>query len=212
LGDTLDFRLDDPDEGQGLEQSTWHLLEHLFEGHIFHSPSVREGSDIRELTDILTFCDVGPCLFESKAAAILTTSLDRSTERRAKNVQKQIDKGVDQLVGAIRNLARGLPLMTKRGSAFTLPPTVGTIRQGVVMVSEMLPGLDWEGVGAKLLNASMQSGAMLHVLDLRELRMLVGISKDDPVLFAAHLSHRFDVMTERKHAMLRTRLNGPPMP
>jgi hypothetical protein len=58
----------------------------------------------------------------------------------------------------------------------------------------------------------MQSGAMLHVLDLRELRMLVGISKDDPVLFAAHLSHRFDVMTERKHAMLRTRLNGPPMP
>jgi hypothetical protein len=212
LGDTLDFRLDDPDEGQGLEQSIWHLLEHLFEGHIFHSPSVREGSDIRELTDILTFCDVGPCLFESKAAAILTTSLDRSTERRAKNVQKQIDKGVDQLVGAIRNLARGLPLMTKRGSAFTLPPTVGTIRQGVVMVSEMLPGLDWEGVGAKLLNASMQSGAMLHVLDLRELRMLVGISKDDPVLFAAHLSHRFDVMTERKHAMLRTRLNGPPMP
>lgn len=212
LGDALDFRLDDLDEGQGLEQSTWHLLEHLFEGRIVHSPRVREGTEYRELTDILTYCDVGPCVFESKAAAMLTTSLDRSTERRAKSVQKQINKGVDQLVGAIRNLARGLPLVTKNGTEITLPPTVGTIRQGVVMVSEMLPGVDWEYVGTQLLNASMQSGAMLHVLDLRELRMLVGISKDDPVLFAAHLSHRFDVMTERKHAMLRTRLNGPPMP
>lgn len=53
---------------------------------------------------------------------------------------------------------------------------------------------------------------MLHVLDLRELRMLVGISRDDPVLFVAHLAHRFDVMTERKHAMLRTKLDGPPLP
>src|SRR5690606_15967423 len=32
LTDVLDFKLDDPDEGGGLEQSTWHLLEHLFEG------------------------------------------------------------------------------------------------------------------------------------------------------------------------------------
>ena len=212
LGDALDFRLDDLDEGQGLEQSTWHLLEHLFEGRIVHAPHVREGTEYRELTDILTYCDVGPCVFESKAVAMLTTSLDRSTERRAKSVQKQINKGVDQLVGAIRNLARGLPLVTKNGSAFTLPPTVGTIRQGVVMVSEMLPSVDWEYVAAQLLNASVKSGAMLHILDLQELRMLVGISNDDPVLFAAHLSHRFDVMTERKHAMLRTRLKEPPIP
>lgn len=80
------------------------------------------------------------------------------------------------------------------------------------MVSEMLPGLDWEGVGKQLLNASSQSSAMLHVLDLRELRILVGVSKDDPILFAGHLAYRFDIMTERKHAMLRTRLDGPPMP
>ena len=212
LTDSLDFRLDDLDEGRGLEQSTWHLLGRLFEGRIHHSPQVYEGTELRELTDILTFCDAGLCLFESKAAAMLTTSLDRPTERRAKSVQKQIDKGIDQLVGAMRNVARGFPLATKSGSAITMPPTVGTLRQGVVMVSEMLPSLDWEGVGMQLINASHLSGAMLHVLDLQELRMLVGISKDDPVLFAAFLSHRFDVMTERKHALLRTRLDGPPMP
>lgn len=212
LTDALDFKLDDPDEGRGLEQSTWHLLENLFEGRIFHSPHVGEGTDRRELTDILTYCDEGFCLFEAKAAAMLFTDLDRSTERRAKSVQKQIDKGIDQLVGAMRSVARGLGLAAKNGSAITLPLMAGSIRQGVVMVSEMLPALDWESVGAQLINASQQSGAMLHVLDLQELRMLVGISKDDPVLFTAHLAYRFDIMTERKHAMLRTRLDGPPMP
>lgn len=212
LTDALDFQLDDPDEGRGLEQSTWHLLEHLFEGRIVHSPQVREHSKLRELTDILTHCDAGMCLFESKVAAMLTTSLDRSTERRVKSVHKQIDKGIDQLVGAMRNLTRGLPLVTKGGAALELPSTVGTVHQGIVMVSEMLPGLDWEGVGQQLLDASNQSGAMLHVLDLRELRMLVGVSKNDPILFAGHLAYRFDIMTERRHAMLRTRLDAPPMP
>lgn len=212
LADVLDFNLDDLDEGRGLEQSTWHLLEHLFGARIIHSPHVHEGRDQRELTDILTYCDAGLCLFESKAAAMLSTSLDRSTERRAKSVQKQIDKGIDQLVGAMRNVARGLQLVAKNGSAITFPSTVGRIRHGVVMVSEMLPSLDWPRVGTQLIKSSEKSGAMLHVLDLRELRMLVGTSKDNPVLFSAYLAHRFDTMAERKHAMLRTRLEGPPLP
>ncbi len=121
-----------------------------------------------------------------------------SGEPLIKSGKKKIDKGIDQLVGAMRNVASGLPLVTRSDSVITLPPTVGTIRQGVVIVSEMLPGLDWGRVGAQLLNASQQSGAMLHVLDLRELRMLVAISKDNPVLFAAHLAHRFDVMTRKQ--------------
>lgn len=212
LSDVLEFRLDDPDEGAGLEQSTWHLLENLFERHIFHSPQVIEGDAERELTDILTCSNAGLCLFESKAAATLTTRLDRPTERRVKSVQKQIDKGIDQLVGALKNLRAGLPLRTRKGAPIEIPTSVGDIRNGIIMVSEMLPALDWEVIGAQLLAASRQSSAMLHVLDLRELRMLVGISRDDPVLFVAHLTHRFDVMTERKHAMLRTRLDGPPLP
>jgi len=212
MGDVLEFRLNDPDEGHGLEQSTWHLLEKLFEGRVFHSPHVREGAVLRELTDILAWCDVGACLFEAKAAAILSTRLDRTTERRAKSVQKQIDKGIGQLIGAMRNVNRGIPLLTKGGAAVTLPLTVGPIRHGVVMVSEMLPSLAWESIGAQIIAASQLSAAMLHVLDLAELRTLVGISRNDPLLLMAYLAHRFDVLTERKHAMLRTRLDGPPLP
>ena len=212
MAEALDFRLDDPDEGFGLEQSTWHVLENLFSGRIIHSPHVHEASKLRELSDILTYCNAGVCLFESKAAAMLSTSPDRSTARRVKGVKKQIDKGIVQLVGAMGNLGRGLPIVTKDGAAIELPSTVGTVHQGIVIVSEMLPCLDWEDTGRRLIAASNRSGAMLHVLDLRELRMLVGVSKDDPMLFAGHLAYRFDVMKERKHAMLRTHLNGPPIP
>lgn len=211
-GEVLEFRLDDPDEGAGLEQTTWHLLENLFAGSIFHSPQVQEVTEKRELTDILTYCEVGPCLIEAKAADMLRTSLERTTERRVKSVQKQIDKGISQLVGALKNLKAGLPLSTKEGTSFKIPATVGSIRQGIVMVSEMLPGLDWEAIATQLLAASDKSGAMLHVLDLRELRLLVGISRNDRVLFAAYLSYRFDIMTERKQAMFRFRLDGPPLP
>jgi hypothetical protein len=212
LSDALDFQLDDPDEGAGLEQSTWHLLENLFEGQICHSPQVIEGNSERELTDILAQCEAGLCLIESKAAAMLTTSLDRPTGRRVKSVQKQVDKGIDQLVGALKNLNSGLLLRAKDGSPIEIPASVGAIRIGIVMVSEMLPGLDWETIGAQLLAASHRSGAMLHVLDLRELRILVGVSRNDPVLFVAHLANRFDIMSERKHAMLRMQLKGPPLP
>ena len=78
------------------------------------------------------------------------------------------------------------------------------------MVSEMLPSLNWEDVGAHLIDASKLSGAMLHVLDLRELRMLVGISKNNPELFAAYLAHRFDLLVKHKNAMIRTTFGETP--
>jgi len=211
-GDVLDFRLDDPDEGHGLEQSTWHLLEGLFASQLFHSPQVRKGSELRELTDVLATCGAGLCLIEAKTAAVLTTKVDRTTERRGKSVQKQIDKGIDQLVGAMKNLAAGMPLLTKKGEPLTVPSTQGSHLHGIVMVSELLPSLDWEAIGAQLIAASQKSGAMLHVLDLQELRLLVGISRDQPDVLVAYLAYRFGVMKEHGHAFLRMRLDGPPMP
>ncbi|HZZ42774.1 MAG TPA: hypothetical protein VFE58_07540 [Tepidisphaeraceae bacterium] len=206
VDDVINFKLDDPDEGHGLEQSTWHLLENLFSVNLFHSPVVKEGEVSRELTDIFSLCSFGQCLFETKNSAILTTSLNRTTERRAKTVKKQIDKGIDQLVGAIKNLDAGLPLFTKKGQPLEIPLVSASSRHGIVMISEMLPSLDWEKIGSQLLAASKKTGAMLHVLDLRELRVLVGISRDMPEMLLEYLTYRFKVMSERKHAMLRMRL------
>lgn len=212
IGEVLEFRLDDPDEGHGLEQSTWHLLENLFEGRIHHSPQVGDGVNRRELIDILTFCEAGLCSFETKAMAVLSTKLDRSTDRRLKSIQKQIDKAINQLVGAMKNLAGQPQLFTKKGAPLELPAEPGVIRHGIVMISEMMPDLDWESIGARLIGASGQSNAMLHVLDLQELRVLVGVSQNNPLRFVVDLIRRFEIMTERKHAMLRTKLDGPPLP
>ena len=205
------FRLEDTDEGYVLEQSTWHLLEHLFGRTIFHSPQIPDGESTRELTDIFAFCGVGLCFFETKAMAVLSTAPDRSTERRARNIEKQIGKGLDQLRGAMRRLEKGLPLWSKAGTPIVVPSTAGPFRHGIVMVSELLPALDWKTITARLLSLSSDT-TMLHVLDLQELRLLVGVSKDNPVLFLANLLYRHERMREQNNALMRMKLDGPPLP
>ena len=209
--EALDFRLDDPDEGHGLEQTTWHLLENLFAGRICHSPQIPEQTGTRELTDILGFCDLGYCLFETKAIAVLNTSMDRTTDRRTKNIQKQIDKGVAQLPGAMRNLAAGVAVSSSSGHPIPVSSDIGSLRVGVIMVSELLPSVDWQAVADQLIKAATTASAPLVVLDLQELRVLVGISKS-PERLVAHLVRRFEIMIENRTAMIRTKLDGPPLP
>ncbi|HEV8718638.1 MAG TPA: hypothetical protein VGX03_38200 [Candidatus Binatia bacterium] len=204
------FRLEDPEEGQGLEQTTWHLLVDLFGQNIFHSPQVTEGKVTRELTDILTLCEAGLCFFEAKAVAVLSTQPERSTERRAKNIQKQIDKGVSQLLGGMRSVSSSLPLTSKAGLPIQLLDWVGPNRHSVIMVSELYPGVDWNLVAKQLIEASKAAGAMLHVLDLQELRLLVGTSKA-PIALMAHLIRRFEIMANVGSAFIRSRLEGPPL-
>lgn len=205
------FKLDDLEEGNGLEQTTWHLLVDLLGQNIYHSPQVTEWAETRELTDILTFCDAGVILFEAKAAAVLTTDPNRSTERRAKNIQKQIDKGIAQLLGGMRSINSSLPLTAKSGSSIQLPDGIGPNHIGVIMVSELLPCVDWNTVAQQLVNASKAAGAFLLVLDLQELRFLVGVSKE-PVELMARLIKRHMIMVEVGSAFIRTRLDGPPLP
>ena len=207
-----EFRLEDRDEGYVLEHGTWHLVEQLFKGNVYHSPNVGKPPNQRELTDILGFCDVGMCFFETKAAAVLTTAPDRSTERRAKNIKKQIDKGLGQLVGAMNRVASGSRLTARDGREIALPAKMGPFRHCVVMVSELLPAVDWENVTAELLRLSHNDVTMFHVLDLHELRLLVGISKEDPILLVGYLDYRFEHIKKVGSALVRMKLDGPPLP
>jgi len=207
-----DFRLEDIDEGYVQEHATWHLLENLFGKNVFHSPIVLEGTKPRELTDILGYCDAGVCFVESKATGVLAADPIRTSDRRAKNIQKQIDKGLSQLPGAMRSVQAGLSLTSKAGNPITIPVAASEMRHGIIMVSELFPSVDWTSVAEKLLKGSRETGAMLHVLDLRELRLLVGVSEDNPVHFIVHLTHRFETMCEHKSAFIRMRLGGPPLP
>lgn len=209
--EVLDFRLDDADEGHGLEQTTWHLLENLFASKLFHSPQVVEGQGVRELSDLLGFCDLGCLIVEAKAVAVLTTSMDRTTDRRASNIQKQIDKGLSQIQGAVRSLRSGIQLLSKSGQPIPYPPGLGSHRFCIIMVSELLPALDWCAVASQLAEAATSTRAFVVVLDLQELRLLVGVSKT-PEDLMYHLARRFQAMIENGSALIRTQLDGPPLP
>lgn len=205
------FKLDDSEEGYGLEQTAWHLLVDLFGQNIFHSPQVTKGAKKRELTDILAFCEAGALLFEAKAVAVITTNLERSTERRATNIKDQIEKGIAQLRGGMRSIASSLPLTSKSGHSIQLPDGIGPNHFGIIMVSELLPCVDWNAVAKQLIEASKAAGALLLVLDLQELRFYVGASKD-PIELMTHLIKRFTIMAKEGSALIRTRLQGPPLP
>ena len=211
-GEAHTFQIDQTDEGYGLEQSAWHFLERLFTGQIVHSPHVGTGDDRRELTDILAFGEIGLCLFECKAASMLSTDLHRTTDRRVRNIEKQIDKGVNQICGASREIVRGGEITTASGSPFFIPGKVRDVRFGVVIISELHPSVDWSKVFQRLQQASKDSGTVINILDLRELRTIVGISKDDPNLFHAYLLHRFEVASDSQHAHIRFVLDGPHLP
>jgi hypothetical protein len=71
--------------------------------------------------------------------------------------------------------------------------------------------VDWRAVADQLVKAATTANAPLVVLDLQELRLLVGISKS-PDHLMAHLVRRFEIMDQNRSAFIRTKLDGPPMP
>lgn len=199
------------DEGYGLEQAAWHLLEGLFGRGILHSPQLEKEGTARELTDVLCYHGLSGFLIETKAIAVLTTDPARDTNRRAKNIEKQVRKGLKQIGGALRAIRAGAPITTRVGDAVAFPTPKITEWHGIVMVSELLPCVDWEAVAEKVL-AAAETGAHVHVLDLQELRVLVGVSGDDPIRFRDHLRRRFEILREHRSALIRTRIDGPPPP
>jgi hypothetical protein len=135
--------------------------------------------------------------------------MDRSTSRRAGNVRKQIDKGLAQITGALRNLSAGRALLTPSGEPISR--AAESRRFGIVMVSELLPSVDWEAVARRMAEVSNATDALVLVLDLRELRTLVGVSRT-PAALLAHLERRHTLTVEAGTAFIRTALDAPPPP
>lgn len=79
------------------------------------------------------------------------------------------------------------------------------------MVSEMLPSVDWGAVARRLAEVSAATAARVLVLDLRELRTLVGVSRT-PAALLAHCERRYTLTVEAGTAFIRTALDAPPPP
>ncbi|MGG6268552.1 hypothetical protein ACQ4M3_29340 [Leptolyngbya sp. AN03gr2] len=194
------------DEGGGLEQSTWQLLESLFIDQIYRSPQVlSDNGKIRELTDIFCFTNQGIFLFETKVSSVLNTSLERSTERRAKNIESQIEKALRQLRGAIKTVRSGQKIVTKSGVELNFNREI--VPHGVVVISEMFPFINWDEITICLMKTALESNSMIHILDLQELRTLIGCSSSFNH-FDYYLMTRLETVIDRKSAFIRTKFAG----
>lgn len=194
------FKITDSDEGRGLEQSVWHLLIDLFQDDIYRSPQVIEGSQKRELTDVLAISEYGTFVIESKSLSVLNTIKDQSMARRAKNIEAHIRKALNQLLGAAKSIHRGLEIYSSDGRKIDFDRNI--IPHGIVLLSEMLPAVSWDNVMFELAQASLKSKVILHVLDLRELARLVGGSKTTNIL-DYYLLQRSDQVTKTKNVLVR---------
>lgn len=196
------FSIADADEGGGLEQSTWQLIDDFFLGNTFRSPQVTSGNKRRELTDVLALTDKGAFLFESKALGVFSTSPAQSTTRRARSLEGRILKAIGQLVGAVKSLRNGEQVFSGDGMPVEIDRTIPP--HGIVLLSEMYPFGDWPMISRHLINSSQQSAAMLHILDLNELLIMVA-SSPTPDHLDYFFMKRFERLIDTENALFRMR-------
>ena len=179
------FRLDG-DDGGGLEQTTHQLLESLFEDDAFRSPNIQQRNGKRELIDSLLIGDHVICLVESKAMGFMIGSTSIDSDRLAKRVRKDVDKGLRQLRGAtraVRNRApisethRDIAALARNANELIVIPDREWVVLGVVVISDLGCDVDWREVAGEYLDASSED-ALFQVVDLTELRALVGAAKN----------------------------------
>lgn len=220
------IHLDDPGEGNELERLGFQAFDHLCPFGAFHQPRVGDGRKRRELCDILAVSrvreqeDEGLFVIQSKVASATPETLGRTDARRASSVQKNILCAVDQLRGAIRRLRAGDQIFRSDGTPVEVDPSVpeligvleplnireraSQVGHGIVLVSDMHPGVDWEAVARELTDASEAVAYLFHVLDLRELEQLVSHSAGRPAMLENYLTQRWRLMAQHKSALVRS--------
>ncbi|MCY7279245.1 MAG: hypothetical protein LH702_37310 [Phormidesmis sp. CAN_BIN44] len=191
------------DEGGGFEQSAWQLLESLFDYQLYKSPqTINNAGKERELTDLFAFNDKRTFLFEAKVSSVLNTSSERSTERRTKNIESQIKKALGQLYGAMRAIRSEQKIVSKSSIELNFDRKI--VPHSIVVISEMFPAVNWTEITKALMETALESSSMVHIIDLVELRNLIGYSSN-VYYFDYYLMQRFEAVINKESAFVRTK-------
>jgi len=206
LHDRKDIVITNKIEGDVLEAVTWSALESVFPLTLRHRPQVKIGDKSRELIDVAASYEHGSIFFEAKDLSILNATMQRTYERRISSVQGHIKKAIGQLVGASKAVKRGELVFNEDGSLLDL--NLSKPIHCIVLITEFIEDGDWHDVHSTIYRAMKETGDFFHVLDLRELVMLLKISKGKPDHFDYHLIKRLKLCIENKVVHVRTRF-GP---
>lgn len=196
--------LDDSNEGEMFERAIWACLESVFPVTLYKSPQVADGAGKRELTDVLAFHEYGSFLIEAKDLSVIEAGFARSQERRVKGVQKQIHKAIGQLEGAWKAVKRGEEVSDSGGQLLAVVRDKPA--HCIVLVTELMQFGEWGDVADRLFAAMKNTGAFFHLLDLRELIVLLKGSRGNPALLDFNLMNRAALFAKERNVHIRSQI------
>ncbi len=200
LNEVNEIHLDDQNEGETFEKQIWASLESLFACDLYKNPKIKNKNGERELTDILAFYDKGIFLIESKALAVISLINEKSMDKKVANIQKQIQKGIKQLVGAKKKLDKDVDIFNSHGKIIQLDKNI--IPHCIVLVSELLPFGDWKEIVYEMMSVMIKERIYLHVLDLSEFMKYIKISSGKKEYLDFYLMERTKAFIENKSVFL----------
>lgn len=188
-------------EGTNFENTIWGSLESVFPTTLYKSPTVKNGEKRREFTDVFAFHKYGSFLIEAKALSVIQAGFNRNEAKRLAGIQKQVEKAIKQLVGAANAFKRGAPLFDSRGNEIcvdrTIPPHC------VILITELMTSGNWDSITKQLLDAIEETGALFHLLDLREFITLLKQSSGRSELIDYNLVERCKFFCQKKSVFIR---------
>jgi hypothetical protein len=205
VNDKSKIIINDTNEGDVLEKQVWAALESLFDHDIYLRPQAAHKKATRELTDILAYSDYGIFLVETKALGILNNENERDMTRKVAGIQKQVEKGIDQLAGAVKKIRAKETIFDANGNEIRFDRSL--LPHCVVLVSDLLSFYDWKPIMIKMFQTMIDVPMQLHLMDLLELMRYIGYSKKSKYMFDYLLMERTKELV--KHETIHIRLHGP---
>ncbi|MBS7175013.1 MAG: hypothetical protein KH056_02385 [Clostridiales bacterium] len=188
-------------EGANFENTIWGSLESVFPKTLYKSPTVKNGEKVRKFIDVFAFHQYGSFLIEAKDLSVIQAGFNRNETKRLAGIQKQSEKAIKQLVGAVNAFKRGALLFDSKGNEIcvdrTIPPHC------IVLITELMTSGGWDSITKQLLDAIEETGALFHLLDLREFIILLKQSSGKPELIDYNLVERCKFFCQKRSVFIR---------
>lgn len=195
--------LNNTDEGGTFEQQVWASLESLFEKQLHKNPRIPFKNGTRELTDLFAYSEYGIFLIETKALGILGASNERTMDRKVAGLQKQIEKAIDQLTGAVKKIREDSPVLDNKGNEILFDRKL--LPHCIILVSELLPFGEWQHIVYKMMVAMVEAKIYLHLVDLREFMRYVGMARGSVNRLDYYLMKRAEQFTEHQTVHIKVK-------
>ena len=188
-------------EGANFESTIWSCLTSVFPERLYKNPHVQNGNKRREFTDVFAHYKYGSFLIETKDLSVFQSGYNRESERRVKGIKDQVNKGIKQLVGAVKSLKSGDVLFDINGSQIIIDRSIPP--HCIILITELMPFGDWNDITNQLIDAAKKTGAFFHLLDFSEFITLLKQSSGNPELIDYNLMNRFKLFLEKKSVFIK---------